>query len=363
MLQAPGIFSDGKSAKHHACNLVLTNDSLLIYLIENDNQLIIWNFNSIVDCHLNGSSLIITYGSYPHQSIECSGNFSAELYNKWSGKKIIKNAEGLVYKGKSSVAVGLIILFFGLLFLSYFYLVPWAGRKAAGLIPIEAEIELGNSIAQMYSESFEQNDTLHTLLNAFVSQLKIKSPYAIDANIIISDQINAFALPGGKIFVYSGIIQKMSTYEELVALLGHEMTHVVNQHSLKSICSSAASGIVIAALFGDITGISSAVISQADQFKQLNYSRELETEADNDGYNLMLQNKINPIGMINLLKLLKEEGSAMPDMMKYLSTHPDTDSRIENIKLKPTTKIVFESNTTLEALFQEIKKQISNTTK
>ena len=113
----------------------------------------------------------------------------------------------------------------------------------------------------MYSESFEQNDTLHTLLNAFVSQLKIKSPYAIDANIIISDQINAFALPGGKIFVYSGIIEKMKSYEELVALLSHESSHVTHRHSLKSMSRSAAGSIVVATVFGDVGEISAGLIS------------------------------------------------------------------------------------------------------
>ena len=62
------------------------------------------------------------------------------------------------------------------------------------------------------------------------------------------------------------------------------------------------------------------------------YSRDLETEADTDGFVLMQQNNIDPKGMLDLLKLLKKESAGMPEMMKYLSTHPETDKRIKNVE-------------------------------
>lgn len=354
-------FNDGKSARTYPCNLVLSDDTLLIYLTGNDNSLIIWNFNSIVNCQLNGNSLIVTYGPFPHQSIECYGDMAKQIHNRWSGRNLVRNAEGVAFKGRLSIVITLVVLFFGVLLACYFFVVPWAGRKAADLIPLSAEEELGNSIAQVYDETADQNDTLNDLINEFVSKLKVPGPYKIKAAIIVSDEINAFALPGGKIFIYSGIINKMKSHEELVALLGHELTHVINRHSLKSICSSAASGIVIATMFGDVTGISSAVISQADEFKQLNYSRELETEADNEGYDFMLQNNVDPKGMLDLLKLLKDEGASMPMMMKYLSTHPDTDSRISNIEKKSKTGEKVYPDGELEVIFSEIKKNLSKT--
>lgn len=350
-----GTYSDGKTAKQNPCHLVLNNQDLLIYFTEENNRLIIWNLNSVSSCQLNASTLIVTYGNFPHQTIECTGEIAQLIYKHWSNGNVIKNAEGVVFKGKAAVAIALTLVFLGLLAGFYFYIVPWAGEKAATLIPAEAEADLGNSIAKVYTDVSEQNDTLNQLLNDFVKELKISSTYNIQTGIIISDQINAFALPGGKIFVYSAIIQKMNSYEELVALLGHEITHVVNQHSLKSICRSAASGMVIATLFGDITGISSAVLSQADQFKQLNYSRELETEADDMGYELMLRNGIDPKGMIDLLKLLKEEGGKMPELMQYLSTHPDTDARIKNIENKKVNGRSFSKNQKLESIFKELK--------
>lgn len=253
-----------------------------------------------------------------------------------------------------------IILFFifvvGFCFFILFYALPWIGEKASNLVPVEAEIQLGESIGEVYSRENEINDSATFYANEFVRNLDLDDTYKIDVKVIESQEINAFALPGGKIFVYSGILNKMDSYEQLVALLGHEVTHVTNRHSLKSICRSAATNLVIASIFGDLNGISAGILSQADQFKQLDYSRDLETEADNNGLAIMVENKVSPKGMLNLLKLLKEEGAEMPQFMKYLSTHPDTDSRISNISSNPDSKKAFDKNAKLEKLFVKLKR-------
>jgi predicted Zn-dependent protease len=225
-------------------------------------------------------------------------------------------------------------------------------------VPIETEVRLGESIAGMYEEQGEVNDSASYYVGEFVKRLDLDDTYKIDVKVLESKDINAFALPGGKIFIYSGIIDKMSSYEELVALLGHEVTHVTNRHSLKSICRSAATSIFIASLFGDVTGVSSGILSQADEFRQLHYSRELETEADANGVNLMVQNKVSPQGMIDLLELLKNESVEMPQFMKYLSTHPDTDSRINNVFTNPEAKTIFPENEKFRQLFIKLKRCI-----
>src|SRR5690606_36345304 len=111
-----------------------------------------------------------------------------------------------------------------------------------------------------------------------------------------SEEVNAFALPGGKIFVYSGILEKMGSYKELTALLGHEISHVTNRHSLKSMSRNVASSLVLSSVFGDAGGLSVNLISKVNEFKSLDYSRDLETEADNEGLQVMLDNKVDPQG-------------------------------------------------------------------
>ena len=357
-MENKGIYHNGLSARQTECSLALQDDCIYIYPDNDPKALLIWGFKAIHSCYLNGTHLIVKYGDFPHQTLECRGDIAAQIYKAWSGNHLIRKAEGLTFSNRRTMALLLIFAFLILGAFTFFYVVPWMGEKAVNLVPIATEISLGESIGDMYATENELNDSASYYVREFVKQLELDDTYDIDVRIIDSDVINAFALPGGKIFIYSGIIDKMESYPELVALLGHEVTHVVNRHSLKSICRSAATSIFIASLFGDITGISSGILSQADQFKQLNYSRELETEADDNGLEIMIENKVDPQGMTDLLKLLKEQGAELPHYMKYLSTHPDTESRISNISENPGSKKTFPSNEKLRDLFVKLKRCI-----
>ena len=252
----------------------------------------------------------------------------------------------------------IILIIIGLAVFSLFYALPWAGEKVSNYIPVEAEGFIGEGVAKLVNEESKINDSANYYLKQFVNQLELDDTYKINVQVIESDDINAFALPGGYIFVYSGILDKMTSYEQLVALIGHEVSHVTNRHSLKSICRNFATDFVISSVVGDANSISAGLLSKASEFKQLKYSRELETEADNKGMELMLENKVDPNGMLNLLRLLKEEATEMPEFMKYLSTHPDTDSRIENILANPEVKKEFPKNKKLEALFFKLKRTL-----
>jgi beta-barrel assembly-enhancing protease len=351
-----GTYQDGLSAKPYPCDVVLQDENIYIYLTEENNELIIWSISAFSACHLSGNTLLITYGDYPHQTLQFSGSLVTTVYNQWSGTNVTRRAEGFVFKQKYLAALILCILFLGFCLGSYFYFLPWVGEKSVALVPLDTEIRMGEELSQVFAESNVIQDSASYYANAFAQTLKLNSKYPVHISVIQSKEINAFALPGGKIFIYSGIIEKMHSHEELVALLGHEVTHVVNQHSLKSMFRTAASSLLIAALFGDISGISAGVLTQANEFKQLSYSRDLETEADNNGFQLMLNNKVNPKGMLNLLQLLKEEGKEMPELMKYLSTHPDTDSRIKNIAANKQLNQTFTQNQTLESLYKNLRR-------
>lgn len=357
-MTSTGTFHNGSSATAFTCNLVVENDSLLIYLPEQENKLLIWNIKSFKTCQLNGNYLIATYGAFPHQTVECRGELAKTIYDVWSGKNVIAKVQGFNFSKPILVVTVLMTLLITLALVSYFYVLPYVGEKAASLIPIDTEVEIGNSVADKIVSSSKLNDSANFYLKKIVSKLRFNSPYKIQVTVIESKEINAFALPGGNIFVYSEIINKMDSVGQLVALLGHEQSHVNQQHSLKSICRSAAASILIATMFGDISGISAGILYQAQQFEQLNYSRTLETEADDNGLQFMFQNKINPKGMVQLLELLNEESTKMPAMMKYLSTHPETESRILNVKSQINNKNGFETQPELDDLFVKLKAKI-----
>ena len=351
-------YFDGQTAIAHECSLNMTDEYLYVNFALEQNKNIIWNKSKIKNFDLNGTHLIIKYGDFPQQTIECNNNNSVEIFEKLSSTNLLNKSKSVWLKNKITFAITLCVAFVIICIGAYFLILPWIGKKSVALIPISAEVELGNSIAQTISQSSIEEDSATYYANLFVSQLKTNTAYSIQITVIESAEINAFALPGGKIFVYSEIIKKLNNYEEFTALLGHEISHVSNRHSLKSICGAAASGIFISFLFGDITGISTAILQQADKFKQLNYSRELETQADDEGFDMMVKNKISPKGMVELLTLLKIENKEIPDFMKYFSSHPETDERIKNIKSKKEVSIIFVENKELKVIFDKLKSHL-----
>jgi beta-barrel assembly-enhancing protease len=236
-------------------------------------------------------------------------------------------------------------------------LVPFFGTR---IITVDQEIKMGEKLRQiMMQEELAlgaRMDTSGTFqLQAFADQLKLSKQYPIKLTLMKSKIVNAYALPGGNIVVYTGILEKIKTPEALAALLAHESTHVNERHSLRSMLRSAANGILISVLFSDATGISGALASNAEALNGLRYSRSLETEADEKGMDLLLANGVNVDGMRQLMKALQELGD-MPGSLSFLSTHPLTKERIRNaeryIKMHPQQATKRED---LNEIFERLK--------
>ena len=351
------LYFDGLSSRAWTCKIDVRNEEILIQ-IDETLKIISWRIKDLISTELTGSTLTLKYGKFPHETIEIKGERALDFYELIAENSIRGKSNLLWYRKKTSVIITLIFSFVLLCFLSYWTLIPWLGEKATLLVPKDTEIQLGASIAENFKQTEEINKESSKLLNKFIDSLYVKETYPINITVVNSPTVNAFALPGGHIFVYSGIIGKMKNYNELVALLSHEITHVTHQHSLKSLGRSAATSIFISALFGDISGISAGILDQANQLKQLRFSRELETEADQHGVDFMVKYKVNPMGMINLMQILDAEGEKQDGFMKYLSTHPETKERINALKANDRISENFKENQSLKAIFSDIKQSI-----
>lgn len=339
------------------CELSLLNGNLYIYLNNQKKDLSIWQLKHLSDFKITNGVLQLSYGNPVTQKIECSGAIAHSIYDALTGNVLPERRDSFYRRNKALILIAAFCLAF--IFWAWFFVIPWLAEKSVSLVPVDAEIEMGKTLGETLMTQEKINDSASYFSNRFVEQLQLDDTYPIHIEVIESEEINAFALPGGRIFVYSGILKKMESYEELVALLGHEISHVTNRHSLKNIFRTAAAGFIISSFLGDASSMSAGVLNQLNEFKQLEYSRELETEADDKGYEIMLENKINPEGMLQLLEVLKKSGGEQPRLMKYLSTHPDTDSRIENIASKKEITAEFPLNSGLEKSFKLLKKTLS----
>ena len=152
-------------------------------------------------------------------------------------------------------------------------------------------------------------------------------------NVIKEDTINAWCMPGGKIVVYTGIIDALKlTDGELAAIMGHEISHALKEHSREQASKQALSSIGVS-IISEIAGFGDlgyTVLALGAQYGlTLPFSRKCETEADNMGTELMARAGYDPHEAINVWnKMNRLGGSSTPQI---LSTHPSNDTRIKNL--------------------------------
>ena len=238
----------------------------------------------------------------------------------------------------------------------YFWFIPWVGEKIATNTSKEWEINLGERMHQTMMNSYKVDSARTTLINSFLRELHYDLQYPVTITVVESNETNAFAVPGGHIVVYRPIISKMTQPEELAALLSHEISHIELRHSLRNIFRSMARKMFLMMIFGNESGLAGFLVNNADNLKGLEYSRALETEADDHGIDLMVLSRIDPAGMILLMKMLQKETEGR-EPAAFLNTHPVFKNRIENINRKiGETNAMTGQNPVLRSIFSDLKK-------
>lgn len=166
-----------------------------------------------------------------------------------------------------------------------------------------------------------------------------KSPWKFQFHLLNDTQtINAFALPGGQVFITLGLFNKLETEAQLAGVLSHEMGHVIERHSAQQMAKSQLGDLLVTAV---VVGASdpqhsggsyqpAVVASVVNHMFQLRYSRKDESQADIWGLKLMNQVGYDPRAMIQVMEILKSAGSRghTPEIFQ---THPNPDLRIEQI--------------------------------
>lgn len=234
----------------------------------------------------------------------------------------------------------------------YFLLVPWMAEKMANNVSIQTEEGFGNSVYDALNLSAQEDMRATDVVNEFFAAMKITTPYNIRITVVKSEIVNAFALPGGHIVVYTGLLNELETYPELAALLSHEFTHVDKRHSTKSIFRKLGSRIFLGLLLGKMGSVTSVMIDQADNLKSLTYSRKLEKEADLSGLALLQERKIDPDGFVRLFDHLKK--ADVKEAPELLGSHPDLNKRVEYIR-EASKNSVIADNSELKTIFEKLK--------
>ena len=244
------------------------------------------------------------------------------------------------------LALGAIFAVFGMF--NYFTNVsdnPITGEKQRVQLSPQQEIVIGRQSApkmaaqhgDLYPDRALQ-DYVDAVGNHVVQNSEAgNSPYPFEFHLLRDPQtVNAFALPGGQVFITAALLGRLNSEAQLAGVLGHEIGHVVGRHGAEHLAkqqlgSALVNAVGIAASDDPRSGRQAAILAQAvNQMVNLKYGREDELESDSLGLQFMTDAGYNPVGLVELMEILNSArgGGGQPE---FLSTHPNPANRVEKL--------------------------------
>ncbi len=369
-LQFSGFLYDGRTAKKHPVAVHLAPDKMTLQLA--GGQSLTWNYGKI-----DRSGSIDSGSLRLHHSVqEAEGTRVESLIVEDpdffpSLKETAAGGLNATWKPKSpwrhvALVLGLVgvpLFLYGIWALG----LPYLSDKAAKHVPVEWEVKLGDTLMEGSELQVGGGDARKVkAIDAMMQRLLATvpdQPYTFKVYIADDEMVNAFALPGGTILLYQGIINAAQTPEELAGVLAHEIQHVLLRHSTRGIIRGAASGMLATLVIGDVNGVMNGVLELAGSLDSLKFNRSMEEEADRRGMEMILAANIDPEGMIRIFEALKKEQEGFwgtgeekaepsekngkqatkkkqkqasekseDSWLEYLSTHPAPQNRIDRMQ-------------------------------
>jgi predicted Zn-dependent protease len=191
-----------------------------------------------------------------------------------------------------------------------------------------------------------------TKLNAYVSSVGSKlarvskdPSYPYQFKVLNSNVVNAFALPGGPVYINKGLLSLLKNESQVAGVLGHEIGHITNRHGIEQLERNIGGTVLLNAISGILKKKEGKSLTE-DEINGLNklgagivtlvnlgYSRDNEFEADASGLDYMYNAGYNPLGMTDVLKLLQSLEAREPTKFEvWMRTHPATSTRIKEVE-------------------------------
>ena len=212
------------------------------------------------------------------------------------------------------------------------------GRNRVAFMPAQQMSSLGaQAFAEMrQKQPVARNPGLNAYVNCVARQVvaQVPGPQDWEVTVFQDESANAFALPGGKIGVYTGLLEVARDQHQLAAVIAHEVAHVLAEHANErmSTATLAQAAQVAGAVLTDNPQIAQALGLGARYGVLLPYSRLHESEADELGLMMMARAGFNPQAAVQLWRNMAAEGGAQPP--EFLSTHPSHGTRIDDLQAR-----------------------------
>ncbi len=224
------------------------------------------------------------------------------------------------------------------------FMAAWKGLSQLDLMNFfrveEAQTRTEEKLGELLTNMLEESEviiedpymieTLDSILNRVCKANDIDRE-EIHLHLVLKDEINAFAMPAGNLVIYSGLIQASENPEELSGVICHELAHIQLNHVMKKLIKEIGLSVLIAGTAGDagpqvMREVMRSLSSSA-------FDRSMEREADLKGVEYLVASEIDPEPFADFMfkMALDNEGNAYPDILQWVSTHPELEERAEYI--------------------------------
>ena len=239
---------------------------------------------------------------------------------------------------------------------------PVTGERDFVLMSEDAELEMGRKYYSqiLQSQTLYQDPKIQSYVQSIgdsLAELSHRSDLIYRFTVLDSPDVNAFALPGGYIFINRGLMVYLSSEEELAAVLGHEIGHVTARHSVRQISQAQVLSIISYAVAREAGSAAGDLANIASGALVAGYGRDMELQADSLGAEYMAKQGYSALGMIDTISVLKEHELYSTEVLKrrgsnqqtyhgIFASHPSNDSRLKEVikKADSLRKDSLESN-------------------
>lgn len=327
-------YFDGHTSRGHAVRLSVSDDTLAL---EGDG---IARRIALADVRVSEPLMhaprILTFADAAFCEIPDNAAFAQMLAESGHRDSLV-----VAWQSRWRGAIVAVLALVAFLFIAYRWVLPVVAEYAALQVPMAWEEGLGREATtflekRVFSETQLASDRRDAIADRF-DQIVPADGREYEIRFRASKiGPNALALPGGVIYVTDELIELAPDDDAVLGVLAHELGHIEQRHLMRRLFASAAVGAAAAVLFGDVSTVLAALPAI---LIELDYSREMEREADLYAIDLLRANGISTGSIATLFERMQnahEKRGARSDWPTYLSTHPPTPDRVELFRKPPS---------------------------